>query len=52
MAVATFIFHHAQVLNNGLTTFLLLLCLTHIFSHKADAFTIDYLIAQKLKLHE
>lgn len=52
MIVATFIFHHAHVLNNGLTTFLLLLCLVNIFSHKADAYTVDYFIGRKLKPHE
>lgn len=52
MIVAAFIFHHAHVLNNGLTTFLLLLCLINIFSNKADAFTIDCFIRSKLKQHE
>lgn len=49
MIVATFIFHHAYILNNGLTTFLLLLCILNIFSHEADAFTVDYFIRCKLK---
>ena len=47
MTVATFNFHHADILNNGFTTFVLLLCIVNIFLHKADAFTIDYFIIHK-----
>jgi putative oxidoreductase len=44
MTVATFLFHHGQVLNNGLTSFLLLLCLINIFFTEPDFLSIDYLI--------
>jgi len=36
----TFVFHHGQLLNNGLTTFLLLLCLFIIFCNVDDV-TVD-----------
>jgi uncharacterized membrane protein YphA (DoxX/SURF4 family) len=52
MIVATFVFHHGHVLDNGITTFLLLLCLIDIFSNKADLFTLDNLISHKLIDHE
>ena len=42
MTVATFVFHHGQVLDNGLTTFLLLLCLLTIFFSEADHLSADY----------
>ena len=47
MAVATFVFHHGHVLNNGLTTFLLLLCLLTIFFSETDYLCIDYFIENK-----
>jgi len=46
MSVATFIFHHAQMLNNGLTTFLLLLCLLNILLGKTDMMSIDCYLSQ------
>jgi len=42
MTVATFVFHHGQVLNNGLTTFLLLLCLVTIFFSETDYLCIAF----------
>ena len=48
MTVATFVFHRAQVLNNGLTTFLLLLTLLQILFNSADSFTVDNFINRKL----
>lgn len=49
MTVATFVFHHGHVLNNGLTTFLLLLCLSTIFFSETDNLSIDYFILNKIK---
>jgi len=49
MTVATFVFHHAHVLNNGLTTFLLLLCLLTIFFSETDNLSVDYFIGKKIK---
>ncbi len=49
MSVATFVFHHGHVLNNGLTTFLLLLCLLTIFFSGTDNLSIDYFIQNKIK---
>jgi uncharacterized membrane protein YphA (DoxX/SURF4 family) len=49
MVVASFIFHHGHLLNNGLTTFLLLICLLQIFLSKADMFTVDNYINNKSK---
>lgn len=49
MVVATFVFHHGHVLNNGLVTFLLLLCLLTIFFTERDHLCIDHLIKNKIK---
>ena len=49
MTVATFVFHHGQVLDNGITTFLLLLCLLTIFFSEADHLSTDYFIKDKIK---
>lgn len=49
MIVATFLFHHARILNNGLTTFLLLLCLLNIFLNKADSLSLDHIITNYVK---
>lgn len=49
MTVATFVFHHGHVLNNGLITFLLLLCLSTIFLSETDNLSIDYFIGNKIK---
>lgn len=43
MSVATFIFHHGQVLGNGLTTFLLIVCLLAVIWNDAGSFSIDHL---------
>jgi uncharacterized membrane protein YphA (DoxX/SURF4 family) len=49
MAVATFVFHHGHILNTGLTTFLLLLCLLSIFFSETDYLCIDHFIKNKIK---
>jgi putative oxidoreductase len=49
MTVATFVFHHGKVVDNGLTTFLLLLCLLTIFFSETDYLSIDYFIKNKMK---
>ncbi len=48
MIVATFVFHHGHVLDNGLTTFLLLLCLITIFLTETDNVSVDFFI-KKIK---
>jgi uncharacterized membrane protein YphA (DoxX/SURF4 family) len=44
MFVATFIFHKGLLLQNGMTTFLLLICCLTIFLSPADKLSIDWLI--------
>src|SRR5271154_5874922 len=50
MAVATFIFHHGHVLNNGLTTFLLLICVVNIFFSNQDFLCFIIFITSKTSL--
>jgi uncharacterized membrane protein YphA (DoxX/SURF4 family) len=49
MAVATFVFHHGLVLGNGLTTFLLLICLFTVISNEPGPISIDHLIKASKK---
>ncbi len=44
MFVATFIFHNGLLFQNGLTTFLLLICCLTILLSAADKLSIDWLI--------
>jgi hypothetical protein len=44
MFVATFIFHKGLLLQNGMTTFLLLICCLTIFLSATDKLSIDWLI--------
>jgi putative oxidoreductase len=50
MTVATFVFHHGELLNNGLTTFLLLICVANIFFNKPDFLCISNFITRKTKV--
>jgi putative oxidoreductase len=47
MTVATFVYHKGLLLQNGMTTFLLLLCLLNIFLSVTDHLSIDNFIANK-----
>jgi uncharacterized membrane protein YphA (DoxX/SURF4 family) len=47
MLVATFVFHHGLVLSNGLTTFLLLLCLMVILLTETDSLSFDHWLFNK-----
>ncbi len=50
MTVATFIFHKGLLLQNGMTTFLLLICCLTILISDTDKLSIDWLILKyKLK---
>lgn len=50
MSVATFIFHKGLLLQNGMTTFLLLICCLTILLSASDKLSIDWLIMKyKLK---
>jgi len=44
MAVATFIFHKGLLLQNGMTTFLLLICCLTIFLSATDKLSTDWLL--------
>jgi uncharacterized membrane protein YphA (DoxX/SURF4 family) len=44
MSVATFIFHKGLLLQNGMTTFLLLICCLTLFLSATDKVSIDGLI--------
>ncbi len=44
MAVATFIFHKGLLLQNGMTTFLLLICCLTILISVTDKLSVDWLI--------
>jgi len=44
MAVATFIFHKGLLLQNGMTTFLLLICCLTLFLSPTEKLSIDWLI--------
>jgi putative oxidoreductase len=49
MIVATFIFHRGFLLQNGMTTFLLLICCVTILLSPTDTLSIDWYIGKKLK---
>jgi putative oxidoreductase len=49
MIVATFIFHKGLLLQNGMTTFLLLICCLTILLSPTDTLSIDWHIGKKLK---
>ncbi len=50
MSIATFIFHKGLLLQNGMTTFLLLICCLTIFLSATDKLSMDWLIMKyKLK---
>ncbi len=46
MTVATFVFHKGLVLQNGMTTFLLLICCLTILLSALDKLSIDWLIGK------
>lgn len=48
MSVATFIFHKGLLLQNGMTTFLLLICCLTVLLSATDRFSIDWLIHNKI----
>jgi uncharacterized membrane protein YphA (DoxX/SURF4 family) len=47
MLVATFVFHKGLVLQNGMTTFLLLICCITLFLSANDKLSIDWYISNK-----
>jgi putative oxidoreductase len=49
MIVATFIFHGGLLLQNGMTTFLLLICCLTVLLSPTDTLSIDWYIGTKLK---
>ena len=46
MSVATFVFHKGLLLQNGMTTFLLLICCLTILLSPSDKLSIDWLISK------
>jgi putative oxidoreductase len=49
MIVATFVFHKGLILQNGMTTFLLLICCLTILLSASDKLSIDWLIRKDRK---
>lgn len=49
MIVATFVFHKGLLLQNGMTTFLLLICCLTILFSESDKLSIDWLIRKNKK---
>ena len=52
MTVATFIFHKGLLLQNGMTTFLLLICCLTILLSPSDKLSIDWLICKNKRKKE
>lgn len=48
MSVATFVFHRGLLLQNGMTTFLLLICCLTILLAATDKLSIDWVISNKI----
>ncbi|HTF05533.1 MAG TPA: DoxX family protein [Bacteroidia bacterium] len=49
MSVATFVFGQGQLLQNGMTTFILLICCATILLSAPDKLSVDWLIHQRKK---